>query len=177
MARSHVNDFFQQFRFQVVERSNFLNPVAGFNSVGTPDVSVAEVMYREGTYTYTRKQSGIPEFSNITLRRGIARTPTDFWNWVLNAIEGREYRTDLEIQHFHRTDQKAPSATYRCLEAIVTRYKPSDDLAADSSEVAMEELEFAYESMEVRREGGGGGVTPPTAQSVGAGTTIRASGV
>lgn len=134
-------------------------------------------MYREGTFTYTRKQSGIPEFPNITLRRGVARTPTDFWNWILAAIEGREYRTDLEIQHFHRTDQKSPSATYRCLESIVVRVKVSDDLAADSSEIAMEELEIAYESVDVRREGGGGGVVPPSATSLGAGTTIRAAGI
>jgi len=176
VARSKISDFAQLFQFQVVEPRGFLNPVAGFTSCSIPDFSLPEVTYREGMYTYTRKQPGIPEFGNVVLRRGVARTPTDFFNWILGAVEGREYRTDIEIQHFLRGDTKAPMATYQCLEALVVRVKATDDLDANAPDVAMEELEFAFESMNMSREAGAGGTPQPTPTLTGAGTVIRQSG-
>lgn len=177
MARANLQDFFQNFRFKVVESNNHLNAAAGFNTCTIPDLSLPEVTYREGTYVYTRKQPGIPEVGNVTLTRGVARQETDFFRWLKDAIEGKEYRTDVQIQHFHRSDQAQPAATYDCHECLIVRCKPAGDLAADSADISMEEMEFACESIEVNRAGGAGG-TPSHANAplVGANAQIRLGG-
>lgn len=172
MARSINTDFLQLFKFRVVEPSNFLNPVAGFASVTIPDFAQPDVTYREGLYVYTRKYPGIPEFPNVTLRRGVARAATDFYSWVLASVNGQEYRTTIEIQHFHRADNKQPSARYILKEAFAVRMKPSDDLDANTPDIAMEELEIAFEEMEVRRIFGGLGQTLPSGIVQGTGTNV-----
>jgi len=172
MARSINTDFLQLFKFRVAEPSNFLNPVAGFSSVSVPDFSEPEVTYREGLYVYTRKYPGIPEVSNVTLRRGVARSATDFYNWVLASINGQEYRTTVEIQHFHRADQKQPSARYILKEAFAIRMKTSDDLDANTPDIAMEELEIAFEELQVIRTAGGLGNTIGQTTVQGTGTNV-----
>lgn len=172
MARAIATDFLHLFKFRVTEPSNFLNPAAGFSTVSIPDFTQAEVTYREGLYVYTRKYPGIPEFSNITLSRGVARSATDFFNWMLQPINGQEYRTTIEIQHFHRADQKQPSARYILKEAFAVRMKPTGDLDANSPEVAIEELEIAFEEMQVLRTGGGLGQTISSNVVQGTGTKI-----
>lgn len=172
MARAINTDFLQLFKFRIVEPRNFLNPAAGFSAVTVPDFSQPEVTYREGLYVYTRKYPGIPEFSNITLSRGVARGATDFYNWVLASINGQEYRTDMEIQHFHRADNKQPSARYILKEAFAIRMKPTGDLDANTPDIAIEELEIAFEEMQVIRTGGGLGLEISQQTVVGTGTTI-----
>lgn len=172
MARSINTDFLQLFKFRVTEPRGFLNPVAGFSAVTIPDFSQPEVTYREGLFVFTRKYPGIPEFTNITLSRGVARGATDFFNWMLAAINGQEYRTDLEIQHFHRADQKNPSARYLIKEAFPVRVKPSGDLDANTADVAIEELEIAFEELQVKRVGGGIGNDIPNQVVTGVGFSI-----
>jgi phage tail-like protein len=172
MARSINTDFLQLFKFRVTEPANFLNPVAGFSAVTVPDFSSPEVTYREGLYVFTRKYPGIPEFTNITLSRGVARAATDFFNWMMQAIRGQEYRTTIEIQHFHRTDQKQPSARYILKEAFPVRMRPSADLDANTPDVAVEELEIAFEELEVKRIAGGLGQTISQNVVSGSGTVV-----
>lgn len=152
MARAESTDFYQSFKFHVVEPNGFLNPVAGFQSVGTPEYSIDPVEYREGTYTFTRKYPGVPTTSAITLQNGVARRDSDFYNWAMAVIEGGPYRTDIEIWHFHRVDtfgiRGAPSRVYRLLNAFPTRCKIASDLDSTASDVSLQELDLEWESFE-----------------------------
>lgn len=152
MARAENTDFYQSFRFHVVEPNGFLNPAAGFQAVGTPEYTVENVDYREGIYKYTRKYPGIPSTAEITLSRGVARRASNFFTWVRAVIEGGEYRTDLEIWHFHRVDpfgiDGAPSRVYRLLNAFPVRVKIAADLDSQGSDVSLEELDIAFEEFE-----------------------------
>ena len=168
MARALSSDFFQGYAFHVREPNNYLAVGAGFQNVDVPEVTVNAVEYREGTYTYTRKQPGIPTQGELSLRRGVTRASSDFYNWILNVIEGRDYRTDLEIYHYHRVDEGfqqtdgTPSRIYRALECFPTRYKPAETLEATSEDISVEDLGLAYEELVLVRQGSDGDPTPST---------------
>jgi len=154
MARAETTDFMQNNRFHVVEQGNFLDPVAGFQTATLPELSVEEIEYKEGIDSFTRKYPGNPEFDTITLEKGVVRNGTDFFDWVIKSALGGEYRTDLAIWTFHRSDPKgisdgAPSRIYRLYEAFAVRVKPAGDLDATSADVSLAELDIAFESFDI----------------------------
>jgi phage tail-like protein len=156
MARARNTDFYQSFTFHVVEEGGYLNPAAGFNTATLPDVTVETAEYREGIRTWTYKQPAFPTVDNITLTRGVSKKGTDFYNWVMTVVEGNEaYRTDLELWHFHGTDQRgltgSPSRVYRLLEAYPTRVKLAADFDANATDISIEEIEMACEKIEVKQ--------------------------
>lgn len=159
MARARTSDFYHSHEFHVVEEGGFLNPAAGFNNVTVPEITLEMAEYREGVRTWTIKQPGYPTVDNVTMSRGVAKRDTDFYNWVITVIEGRTgYRTDLELWHFHGTDdfglEGNPSRTYKLHEAFPTRVRVAADFDATSAEISLEELEVAVEQITItRREG------------------------
>jgi len=131
---------------------------AGFQSVSIPDTSIDAVEYREGTYKYTKKFAGLPTIGDVSLMRGVVPTDTSFYDWMVRAVSGGEYRADIEILQFSRgnmanTDQPGENSampttaarTYKCYNCLPTRAKAAGDLDATSSEVAMAECDFALE--------------------------------
>lgn len=183
MARAKVFDYLHNFRFHVIVQgfgeagdpklgTNGTNDVvtAGFNACTTPEVGQPAVEYREGHYIYTRKFSGLPTVSDISLSRGVALNDGTFWQWMKSVVEGNEeYRANLRILHFHRdskpatassitspgtpiTEQKATvagSIEYRCQQAFPIRHKVATDLEANGSEVSIQELDLAIEHFDV----------------------------
>lgn len=155
MARAESTDFYQNFRFHVKDPSGgFLAPLAGFSAVTTPQYTTEAAEYREGTYIYTRKQTGVPSTEDITLSQGVARRDSDFFNWARTAIEGGEYRTDLVIGHFHRADRPlnpigTPSKVYQIFDAFPVRMKIAGDLDGTSGDISIAELDLAYEHFTV----------------------------
>ena len=188
MARAQATDFLQNFRFHVEATSvagtgwqpiNYtrtgdgntgVDSKAGFQSCSLPDVSMDAVEYREGTYKYTKKFAGVPTVSDVSLMRGVVVKDTTFYDWIIRAVSGAEYRADITIKQFTRNNMvleegsSTPNAvtaaeygkiptrcarTYVCHECLPTRAKPGGDLDATSSEVAMGECDFALEWFEV----------------------------
>ena len=187
MARAQTTDFLQNFRFHVEtfdkaglgwEPINYLrtgdsntgiDSKAGFQSCSVPDVSMDAVEYREGTYKYTKKFAGVPTVSDVSLMRGVVLKDTVFYDWIIRAVSGAEYRADIVINQFTRNNMVLPEGasapeytagengkvparcarSYRCHECLPTRAKPGADLDATSSEVAMAECDFALEWFEV----------------------------
>jgi phage tail-like protein len=150
------------FRFQVVTSpgapaGDVLDPEAGFNTVSTPEQTVEVAEYKEGVYTYTRKYPGNPTMSDVTLTRGVTRADTNFYEWVQAAIRGSEYRTDMEIRHFHRddfgdvesADRGAPTKVYVLDNALPIRNKIAADMDATASDISIQEMDVAYESFSV----------------------------
>jgi len=141
---------------------------AGFNSVTTPELTVENAEYREGVRVYTMKFPGVPTIADITLNRGVARYDTAFFNWVLAAVEGNEYRTDLIIFHVQRpaleqtqdttkgpnidvTGDGIVSKLYKLYECSPARVKPAADLDASTSDVSIAELDVAFERFDIER--------------------------
>lgn len=108
--RAVATDVLSVFRFQVdaigTFGARFLdtgNPQAGFVSVTVPEISVETIEYREGHHTYTKRLPGIPTMEPITLRRGVVRRDSAFWNWMKTVIEGSgSFRATVEIKHYSR---------------------------------------------------------------------------
>jgi len=176
MVRPAANDLLQSFRFHVTaaEIPTVGDPLqytergtgfeqggqAGFQSVTLPDVTLEATEYREGTMKWTQKYPGPPTVSDVTLMRGVAKRDTAFHDWVMAANNGTEYRTDVTIWHYQRTeyDNATLSETddsYRrveCKECFGMRSKPGADFDSMSGEVSLMECDFACESFEVEYE-------------------------
>ncbi|MEM2987114.1 MAG: phage tail protein [Nitrososphaerota archaeon] len=156
MARARATDFLQVTKFKVVETARAGEQrivVAGFTSIDIPALTLEEVTYREGTTKFTRKQPGIPTFDNIVLRKGIARIDSKFAKWILDIVDGKEYRIDFTILHFHGDeDASGDTATreYTFFEAFPVNFVPSSGLDASSSDISIEELQIAFEKFNVK---------------------------
>ena len=141
---------------------------AGFNSITLPEITVEHAEYREGIRIYTMKFPGVPTINEITLNRGVARYDTAFFNWVLAAIEGNEYRSDVVIFHVQRpalkqvqdtskgpnidvTGEGIVSKLYKLYECSPARVKIAGDLDASTSDVSIAELDVSVERFDVER--------------------------
>ncbi|MEO0459028.1 MAG: phage tail protein [Cyanobacteria bacterium P01_A01_bin.114] len=105
---------------------------------------------------------GTPEFSDVTLKRGISSNQV-FWDWLsalfyprTSGTEIKQHRRNVNILIFNQAGQ-----TQQCWTLIgavpVGWQAPS--LQADGSSVAIEELTLAYEGVHVTFGSGGGGAT------------------
>lgn len=175
MARAAKSDFLQNFRFHVSVDAgvNGLVPdpaveevhssgVAGFQSCTLPELTVEGTEYREGTFKYMKKFPGLPTVSDCTLIRGVTARDTMFFRWCMSAASGGEYRADISISQYARTQMSAQgspaentevpaiaSRIYKCHECMPIRVKPGADLDATSGEVSMQEVDFALEWFEI----------------------------
>lgn len=177
MARAKDSDYLHSMRFFVktVDGDSFdaftatwEGAQAGFSACTTPELSTEAVEYREGNYIYTRKFPGLPTTADITLSRGVTRVDTDFYNWMLQAVEGSttdRYRADLVIQHFGRSTlpganlaagpqttidtSGTPDKQYLVFEAFPIRAKVAADLDATASDVSIAEMDVAYENFQM----------------------------
>ena len=133
---------------------------AGFQAASTPEYTVEVAEYREGLLTYTQKYPGIPTTNDVTFSRGVARFETAFYDMVVAAIEGREYRTDITYFHAQREGRSAPfnaaddfsntnSKRYILRNAWGSRVKVAADMDATSSDISLAEIDIAYESFDV----------------------------
>jgi len=162
MARALITDPFHAFRFHVsvtsVNGRAALGPVAaGFTNVTLPSQSIENVEYKEGIWVYRRKFPGDPTFDDVTFTRGVTTTDSEFWIWANQTSRGLEYRADLEIKHFHRSDvgdqvdfsQLNPSRIIKIYEAFPISVKPGSDMDSVSSEISLQEITLSLERFEV----------------------------
>lgn len=158
--RSANTDYFHNFRFHcsVVGPGgiDYLDSIeAGFNTCSLPEITSESVEYREGIWTYTRKEPGIPTVSDVTVGRGVTPKKSSFYEWMIFNIEGGEYKGTLTIYHYHRVGKEPDESANRtdlayarkfvCEEAQPIRMKPGSDLDATSSDVSIAEMDIAIE--------------------------------
>lgn len=172
MARPVATDFYQNFRFHIIaldeagkeELIKNINivpgvPDAGFATSTIPELSIGIAEYRDGITTYTKKQPGIPSFTEITLTRGLMKRDTGLFKWAIKSLTGDEYRIDLAILQFHRTDatqpsdKRNPSRRIIVRNAFPSRFRPGSDLDATSEDVTVQELDIAFESYYIIADG------------------------
>jgi phage tail-like protein len=94
------DDPYPAYNFQVIvtDVSNDGKAVSGsFSEASGLEVEVPPILYRNGSEDITqRKIPGLKKFTDITLKRGITGD-TDFWKWIVNALNGQVKRTSGAI--------------------------------------------------------------------------------
>jgi len=160
MPRSIQADPYMTGKFHVVDSENFLTVQGSFSNVTLPEVTLNVAEYKEGNQRYKRKFPGSPEFGDIDLQKGVFKKDSAIGDWILKAINGEEYRADLEILEYHHSDTEnledfltaKPSRRIRIFNAFPNRWKPGGDTDAQSDEVSLQEMTISCERFEVIEE-------------------------
>ncbi len=120
----------------------------GFTEVSGLTVELQSIDYREGSspeYQVT-KMPGIPQYSTITLKRGMFRSDNEFFQWLntvkLNAIE----RRDLTISLLN--EEHEPITVWKVKEAWPSKVD-GPSLNSTGNEVAVETIELTHEGISI----------------------------
>ena len=118
-----------------------------FTEVRGLEVSIDVVEYRPGDSKGNTEQKlpGMYKVSDVTLKRGLTRD-LSLWNWINSAMNGNLNRTAVDITLLDQADN--PVLVWRLRNAWPRKWT-GPSLNAGSSEVANEELELAYEGLEI----------------------------
>lgn len=182
MARVRYDDFLQGHNFWVFEFGASIKPpfvvlnpfvaaglsgglVGGFAGVSLPELTAS-------TATISPLNASIPttyvtgyEVGTVTLRRGVSRYDSSFYQWITNAMNGTDKpHRNLMVLHFSSAafdvdsaDARDPAPVgagyvevikafgkaYLLYDCIPTRYSLGGDLDANSADVVIAELEVA----------------------------------
>lgn len=120
----------------------------GFTEVSGLTVELQTIDYREGNakeYQVT-KMPGIPQYSNITLKRGMYRSDNEFFQWLntvsLNNIERRDITVSL------LNEEHDPITVWKIKAAFPTKVE-GPSLNSTGNEVAVESIELAHEGLTI----------------------------
>ena len=134
------------------EGSNFLVDLGAGDdtSITRVDVPLAlldEIAYRSGNdkTAEPRKQPGLASYSHLVLHRGLT-TNLDLWNWWEQARNG-DPTVDRDVRVKLLDASRQPVLTWRFRNAFPAVYRLSS-LDATSSDIVMETVELAFDSMD-----------------------------
>ena len=117
-----------------------------FTEVSGLELEIPPIEYRTGAEDITvRKIPGLKKFTNITLKRGITGH-IGFWNWIVEALNGKVRRTSGSIVLLDENRQEAMRWNFD--RGWPTKYT-GPPLAAGKNEIAMETLVLAVESLAI----------------------------
>ena len=126
---------------------------ASFTECDGLSVKVNYETYHEGGVNDQKRVFlGQPEFSEVTLRRGVTNDLV-FWEWVNQVMKtGNQTveRRNVNILVFNQAGETMQCWTL--IGAVPVGWK-APSLAADSSNVAIEELTLIYEGIKVAKSG------------------------
>ena len=120
----------------------------GFTEVSGLSVEVQPIDYREGSsYEYqVTKMPGIPQYTNLTLKRGIYKADNEFFQWLstvrLNNIERRDITVSL------LNEEHQPVVVWRIKEAWPCKVE-GPSLSSTGNEAAIETCELCHEGLTV----------------------------
>jgi phage tail-like protein len=109
---------------------------------------------REGGNNGTQiRLVGPTSYGQLTLRRGMTAT-FDLWDWFTATMNNARLRADAEVVLLaeNGTTERARFILKRCIPVKVK----APAMNAKDGAVAIEELQLAYESLKLKRPGGGG---------------------
>ncbi|HAA33402.1 MAG TPA: phage tail protein [Cyanobacteria bacterium UBA8553] len=108
-----------------------------------------DTYYEGGVNDQQRIFLGQPQFSEVTLKRGMTNDLV-FWNWVSQILSGRKERRNVNISIFNQAGETMQCWTL--IGAVPVGWK-APSLQADSNTVAIEELTLAYEGLNIATSG------------------------
>lgn len=119
---------------------------AAFTEVTGLEVEIKPIEYRTGAEDITvRKLTGLETFGNLTLKRGITGH-VNFWNWIVEAMNGKVRRTSGSICMLDENRQEV--MRWNFTRAWPTKYT-GPSFGASKNEVAMETLALAIEGLRI----------------------------
>src|SRR4028119_341981 len=129
---------------------------ASFSECSGLSVKVkTETYFEGGVNDQQRIFLGQPQFSEVTLKRGI----TDdfaFWEWISQILTpGKKERRNVNISVFNQAGETMQCWTL--IGAVPVGWK-APSLQANSNTVAIEELTLAYEGLKIAKSEGGGAI-------------------
>ncbi len=120
----------------------------GFTEVSGLTVELQPIDYREGHTTeyQVTKMPGIPQYSPISLKRGMFKADNEFFQWLntvkLNTID----RRDLTISLLN--EDHAPITVWKVKDAWPSKVE-GPSLNSTGNEVAVETIELQHEGLSV----------------------------
>jgi len=161
--RAVAEDQLQSFRFRVFEANDgagvFENeePVAGFNTITTPNLTFEQAEHRVGNKKYTKKFIGVPTWEDCTMTRGILLGDTTFYDWAVNKyLNKKPFRTDFTVSLYNQegdgwgdADSEEPARSIIMRNCIPQSVKLMGDLDASASDINVQEITCAVESVEL----------------------------
>lgn len=156
-ARSQSSDLFLTNRFSLVFESGPFKSttVAAFQSISMPEHSIESIEYSEGTFSYSRYYPGRSTFSTVSCQRGLVKGDNNLSKWIRRTSEGWNYRADMSIYHYHRSDLDGrisytasdikPYRRIKLINCMPIRFKPGSDFDAMSVDISVQEIEFQIE--------------------------------
>jgi phage tail-like protein len=111
------------------------------------DTKVIEYRHGDNKVFYPIKMPGLGSVGNVTMRKGIFVKDSKFWTWFseikMNIISRRAVVINL------LDETSAPKMVWTLHNAWPTKVTGTD-LKSEGDEVAVESVEFAYETLEVK---------------------------
>ena len=121
-----------------------------------------ETLEEGGMNDQQRILLGKPDFSDVTLKRGLSGDKV-FWEWLSALFKPRrasqklkKYRRNINILVFNQAG--AIQQCWTLIGAVPVGWQ-APSLQADGNAVAIEELTLTYEGLDVTFGSGGGGAT------------------
>lgn len=121
----------------------------GFSEISGLETEVKMIEYRHGDSSVFSpiKMPGLRSVGNVTLKKGVFTKDSIFWTWFdetkLNIIKRRTVIVNL------LNESASPMMTWTLTNALPVKLV-STDLKSDASEVAIETLEIAYETLAIK---------------------------
>jgi len=167
MARLRIFDLLKNDSFWVTTLTPFpswgLNPLLGFSACSLPEITIASEDITDGTAQFTKKVTGKASVSNLTLSRGVRFYDSNFWDWIMDVIEGvNSPRRDMVLIHLARVKlldipvafpgpvdlNFVPARMWKLEGCLPVRYKPGSDFDASQGEISVMELEVTIDGIE-----------------------------
>ena len=121
-----------------------------FSEVSGLEVEITPIEYAHGNDVAIRKIPGIRKYTNLVFKRGVVGDLM-FWNWVVEAINGKVRRTEGAVVLLDENRQEVMRWNFK--RAWPCKYT-GPGLNAKNNEIAMETLEICHEGLEIDGQAG-----------------------
>ena len=122
--------------------------VASFQEVSGLDTETQPIEYRSGgapTFS-TVKMPGIKKYGNVTLKKGLFKADTNFWDWYNQIKSATPNRHTVTISLLDESSK--PTMVWSLANAYPVKVT-STDLKAGGNEVAIETIEISHEGISI----------------------------
>lgn len=120
----------------------------GFTEVSGLTIELQSIDYREGSSLeyHVSKMPGIPQFSNIVLKRGVFRADNEFFQWLNTVRKNNIERRDLTISLLN--EEHEPVMVWKVKDAWPCKVE-GPTLNSTGNEVATETIELCHEGLAI----------------------------
>ncbi|MBV8255963.1 MAG: phage tail protein [Chitinophaga sp.] len=122
----------------------------GFSEVSGLSQELQAIEYRDGLMSGTTlplKRPGLKKAGNITLKRGIAPTNSDLYNWLNNHGQPNVERRDLIISLLN--DEGNPVFVWTISQAWPVKLE-GPGLKASGNDIAIESVDLVHEGITLK---------------------------